>query len=95
MKIEKRCVPWRWGFETFSRDTPELNGRNLNCWRNFVGIGPQNFARDAIISHAFQTALDAPFGDPHRKMRLKAGHSPPLSHLQEIQDERIADNWKN
>ncbi len=76
-------------------DTPEMSVRNLNCWRNFVRIGTENFARDAIIPHAFQTTLDAPFGDPHRKMGLKAGHSLLLLHLQGIQDERIADIWKN
>src|SRR5258708_37418857 len=74
VKIKEHDVAWRGALEPFAGDTAEMSGRDLDYWRNFVGIGVKDFARDAKISHAFQTAFDPPFCDPHRKMRLKAGH---------------------
>jgi hypothetical protein len=95
VKIEEHDVAGRRAFKPFAGDTTETSGRDLDCWRNFVGIGVKDSARDAKIPRAFQTALDAPFNDPDRKSRLKAGHYVPLSDLREIQDERIADIDEN
>jgi len=95
VKIEKHDVAGRRAFKPFAGDTTETSRRDFDCWRNFVGIGVQDFARDAKIPHTFQTTLNAPFNDPDGESRLKAGHYVPLSDLREIQDERIADIDEN
>src|SRR5205814_5837356 len=46
VKIEKHSVARRRTFEAFTGNTAEMRGRNLNCWRNLVGIGAKNLARD-------------------------------------------------
>src|SRR6266704_962096 len=65
VKIEEHDIAERWAFDAFAGNAAEVYGRNLNCWRNSVGIGTKDAARDAIIAHALQTALDAPFDDPN------------------------------
>jgi len=49
------------------RDEPERS----ECEGILYGIGAQNFARDTIVPHAFQPALDAPFDDPPPKAALE------------------------
>src|SRR5437879_5091821 len=61
VKIDEHNVAGHWTFEAFTGDATEMCGRNLNCWRSLISVGAKNLARDAIIAHAFQTALDAPF----------------------------------
>ena len=65
VKIEEHDIAGRCAFDAFAGNAAEVYGRNLNCWRNSVGIGTKDAARDAIIAHALQTALDAPFDDPN------------------------------
>ena len=72
VKIQEDVFARRWTLNAFAGDSTEMRGRNLDGGWNFVGIGAEDFAGDAIVPNTFQTALDAPFNDPHRKPRLKA-----------------------
>jgi hypothetical protein len=64
MKIEEHVLAWRWTLKVLTSDAAEVRGRNLNAWRNLIGIRTKNFPRDAIIANALQAALDTPLNDP-------------------------------
>ena len=51
--------------------------------------------RAAIVSHAFQPALDPPFDDPCCEMRLNAGHLTLRSPICVTQEARISDIREN
>jgi hypothetical protein len=72
VQIEEHRVTRRRALDAFAGDTTEMSRRDLDCGWNLVRIRAQDFARDAIVPYAFQTALNAPFDDPHRNPRLKA-----------------------
>src|SRR5713101_843474 len=74
VQIEKNDAARLWSLHPFAGDAVQCGGRNAHACRNFVMVGAKNPTRDAVVTHAPQTAFDAPLGHPHRKMRLKAGH---------------------
>src|SRR6266581_1667956 len=95
VQIEKHDAARLWPFQPFAGDSAQCGRRNPHAGRNSVAVGAKNFACDAIVTHTFQSALDTPLGDPHRKMRLEAGHWSLRSNLQALQDVRIAELQEN
>jgi hypothetical protein len=53
MQIKEHDIARSSAFEAFARNPAEMSGSNLDTRRNFVGIGAKDFARDAVIAHAF------------------------------------------
>jgi hypothetical protein len=78
VKIEEHSVAWRRAHKAFAGYATEWFGRNLDGGRDLVGIRAKNFASNAIVPYALQSAFDAPFNDPDCKPSLEANrHSLP------------------
>src|SRR5215467_2402442 len=74
MQIEKNAFSRAWRFDPLARNFVHLRRRNPHRGGNFVRQGAKDFAREPVIAATLEAPLDAPFGNPDRKMRLNAGH---------------------
>src|SRR5262245_47624405 len=63
-----------WRFDPLAGNSIYLRRSNAYGRGNPVWEGAKDCARKPVIAATFEAPFDAPLGNPHRQMRLNAGH---------------------